>query len=109
MRKYIGDNGEMDHITVDSCHSRWIFDTEQRRFHRILKGPDFDTRMTTTEWEPYSKLHLDQDSDSFVVVLNDAGTRMLRSWRHTEGACTQCGGTGTVELSMDDIANAEGG
>lgn len=43
------------------------------------------------------------------MVLNDAGTRMLRSWRHTESECPQCGGTGTEELSVEDIASVEGG
>jgi len=44
-----------------------------------------------------------------VVVLDEAGTRMLRSWRHTGTVCPQCGDTGTQELSLDDIANVEGG
>jgi hypothetical protein len=43
-----------------------------------------------------------------VVVLNEAGTRMLRSWRHTGSLCPQCGGTGTEELSVDAIARVEG-
>jgi hypothetical protein len=38
------------------------------------------------------------------VVLNDTGTRMLRSWRHVENVCPQCGATGTEELSLNDIA-----
>jgi hypothetical protein len=30
---------------------------------------------------------------------------MIRSWRHT-GDCTQCGGHGTAEVSLEDIAAA---
>jgi hypothetical protein len=99
----------MGHLIVDSCHSRWVFDTERLRYRRILKGPEFEMRQTTTEWRPYHELHLDPHSDSFTVVLNEAGTQMLRSWRHMEGDCPLCGGTGTVELSVADIANVEGG
>jgi hypothetical protein len=99
----------MEQITLDSCHSQWVFDTERLRYRRVLKEPGLRVHPTMTEWAPYSELHLDEHSDSFVVVLNEAGTRMLRSWRHTEGVCDQCGDTGTVELSADDIAHFEGG
>jgi hypothetical protein len=99
----------MDHITVDSCHSRWVFDTERRRFRRILKGLGFDAHKAMTEWRPYRELQLDPNSESFVVVLDDAGTRMLRSWRHTGPSCPQCGDTGTEELALDDIATVVDG
>ena len=99
----------MDDISVDSCHSRWVFDTEHRRFRRILKGPGFDEHKAMTDWRPYHELALDPNSESFVVVLDEAGTRMLRSWRHREPVCPQCGATGTEELSVADIANVEGG
>ena len=55
--------------------------------------------MPATEWRPYFGLHLDPYSDSFVVMLNDTDTRMLRSWRHVEGVCPECGGRSTEELS----------
>jgi hypothetical protein len=54
-------------------------------------------------WEPYFALDVDPHSESFVVVLNEAGTRLLRSWRHVE-RCPQCGGEGTAELRLDPIA-----
>lgn len=98
---------ETGHITVDSCHSRWIFDTENHRFRRVLKGLGHGTEAATTDWRPYHELDLDPYSESFVVVLDEAGTRMLRSWRHTGVACPQCGDTGTEELSLDDIARVE--
>jgi hypothetical protein len=104
--------GDMDYLTVDSCHSRWVFDTEHRRFRRFLKGLGSEKRMLTTEWRPYHELHLDPHSDAFVVMLNDTDTRMLRSWRHMDGVCPQCGarGTGgTEELSLDDIAKVVDG
>jgi len=61
-------------------------------------------RMAVAEWHPYHDLFVDPLSDAFTVVLNDAGTRMLRSWRHREAVCSQCGAMGTEELPVDDIA-----
>lgn len=97
----------MRYTTLDSCHSRWVFDTENRRFRRILKGLGSGDHMPTTQWRPYFGLHLDPYSDSFVVMLNETDTRMLRSWRHVEGVCPQCGARATEELSLDDIAQVE--
>ena len=98
----------MDFITVDSCHSRWIFDTEHRRFRRILKGLAFGEGQATTDWRPYHHLEVDPDSDLFTVELDDTGTRVLRTWLHTGAVCPQCGNAGTEELSLDDIAHVEG-
>jgi hypothetical protein len=67
--------------------------------------------MAVAECNPYHELHVDPYSDSFTVVLNEAGSRMLRSSRHTEGVCSQCGAKGakrTKELPMEDIAHVEG-
>jgi len=97
----------MDYITVDSCHSRWIFDTEHRHFRRILKGLAIGANTATTDWRDYHELDFDPDTDSFVVVLDDTGTRVLRSWRHTGMSCPQCGHSETEELSVDDIAQEE--
>ena len=96
--------GNTDYLTIDSCHSMWIFDTEHLRFRRILKGLGHGKELATSEWRSYHGLHLDPYSDSFVVVLNDTDTRMLRSWRHRGSVCPQCGARGTEELSLEDIA-----
>jgi hypothetical protein len=98
----------MGYLTVDSCHSRWVFDTERLRFRRVPKGPGLELLMAMTQWRPYYDLQLDPDSDSFVVIMNEAGTRMLRSWRHTEAVCAQCGASRTEELSVEAIVVAEG-
>jgi hypothetical protein len=78
-------------IALDSCHSRWVFDTDVHRYRRVLRGPGFELRTVTTEWRPYYELHIEENSDSFVVVLNEEGTKMLRSWRHRDGECSNCG------------------
>jgi hypothetical protein len=89
----------------ESCNSTWVFDQEHMRFRRILKGIEVDDRSIRTEWRPYYGLEAADDSEAFTVLLNPEGTRMIRSWRHT-GACTQCGGHGTAELSLEAIEAA---
>lgn len=92
-------------LVLESCHSTWLFDTERMRFRRILKGLDLDARQASTAWRPYYGLELDPDSETFVVLLNEEGTRLLRSWRHVE-RCPQCGGEATAELSVDELRAA---
>jgi hypothetical protein len=89
-------------LVLESCHSTWVFDTENMRFRRILKGLDLDAHQATTAWRPYFGIELDPFSESFVVLLNPEGTRLLRSWRHVEH-CSQCGGEATGEFSVDDL------
>ncbi|HLG68750.1 MAG TPA: hypothetical protein VKV36_12890 [Acidimicrobiales bacterium] len=92
-------------MVLESCHSTWLFDTTRMRFRRILKGLDIDARNASTAWRPYYGLELDPFSESFVVLLNPEGTRLLRSWRHVEH-CSQCGGDATAELSVEELHNA---
>lgn len=90
---------------LESCHSTWLFDPDRMRFRRILKGLDLDARNASTAWRPYYGLELDPVSESFVVLLNPEGTRLLRSWRHVDH-CPQCGGEATAELSVDELRSA---
>ena len=92
-------------FVLESCHSTWLFDTERMRFRRVLKGLALDVHAATTAWRAYYGLELDPISESFVVLLNPEGTRLLRSWRHVEH-CPQCGGNQTAELSIDQLRNA---
>ena len=89
-------------LVVDSCHSTWLFDASAHRFRRILKGLDVDPAFAATDWRPYVRLELAEDTEAFAVVLNEAGTRRIRSWRHVDG-CDHCDGERTAELSVDDI------
>lgn len=91
-----------DVLVLDSCHSTWLFDLPGRRFRRVLKGIDVEPGMAATEWRPFERLELSESSESFVVVLNAAGTRRIRSWRHIDG-CEQCEGAHTTELSLEDV------
>ncbi|HVB91144.1 MAG TPA: hypothetical protein VND70_03490 [Acidimicrobiales bacterium] len=92
-------------FVLESCHSTWIFDTDRLRFRRVLKGLALETHAATTAWRAYFGLEIDAISESFVVMLNPEGTRLLRSWRHVE-QCPQCGGNQTAELSLDDLRSA---
>jgi hypothetical protein len=95
----------MEPFVVESCNSTWLFDADRHRFRRVLKGVDVGRHPAATEWRPYFHLDLDPHSESFVVVLNAEGTRLLRSWRHTQ-QCTQCGGQATAELSLEELRAA---
>jgi hypothetical protein len=95
----------MNIITLDSCHSTWIFDARQLRFCRILRGIAVGQRRISTEWRPYWELDIDPDARTFRVVLNEAGTRLIRSSIHTK-ECVECGGSPTTEVSLEDIQRA---
>ncbi len=99
--KYLDDRT----LVVESCNSTWLFDPTRLRFRRILKGLDLDVQHASTEWRPYYGLELDESSESFVVLLNPEGTRLLRSWRHVE-SCPQCDGQATEELSLEALRAA---
>jgi hypothetical protein len=87
---------------LESCNSTWVFDTERLRFRRILKGIEVQDRAVATAWRPYATLELSADSEAFTVLLNEEGTRMICSWRHTQD-CAQCGAQATTELSLEAI------
>lgn len=94
------DSAASERFTViESCHSTWLFDTEDQRFCRILKGVG---RSVATEWRRYHQLLLDPHSDAFLVFLDASRTRLLRSWRHTT-RCVECGGDVTAELSLAEL------
>ncbi len=98
----------MEPLIVESCHSTWIFDTENSRFRRVLKGISSVSGEASTAWRPCYGVEIDPMSESFVVLLNPEGTRLLRSWRHLDH-CAQCGGEATSELTIDELRAAAAG
>ena len=94
----------MDQIIIESCHSTWIIDMDNSRFRRVVKGSG-PSNTASTEWQACYGVEIDPLSESFVVLLNPEGTRLLRSWRHVEH-CSQCGGEATSELSLRDLRSA---
>lgn len=97
--------GAVEEIIIESCHSTWIIDMENSRFRRVVKGSNHHAAPASTEWQACYGVEIDPLSESFVVLLNPEGTRLLRSWRHVEH-CSQCGGEATSELSLRDLRSA---
>jgi hypothetical protein len=95
----------VDLLLFESCHSTWVFDTDGMRYRRILKGIEVEDHRVATEWRPYYGLVFGQGSETFTVMLNPEGTRMIRSWRHTHD-CPECGEQVTAELSQVDVETA---
>jgi hypothetical protein len=95
----------VEEIIIESCHSTWIIDMEHSRFRRLVKGSNNGATPASTEWQACYGVEIDPLSESFVVLLNPEGTRLLRSWRHVEH-CSQCGGEATSELSLRDLRTA---
>ncbi len=93
---------------IESCHSTWLFDTERLRFRRVLKGLDLDVEEASTAWRPYYRLDLDSRSDSFMVIVEPAGSRALRAWRHVAG-CPHCAGDVTAELPLSELRTPASG
>jgi hypothetical protein len=92
-------------ITLESCHSTWIFDPRQLRFCRILRGISSGRGRISTEWRPYSELEIDPRARTFTVNLNEERTRLVRSSIHTSD-CVACGASPTTEISLDEIQRA---
>jgi len=92
-------------LILESCHATWLFDTENMRFRRIVKGVELEGHPVATQWRRFFGLELDAESEGFTVLLNGEHTKMIRSWRHTQD-CTQCGGHVTAELSLDELQAA---
>lgn len=93
--------------TIESCSTCWVFDEDRHRFLRVPRGATVDVA-TATGWEPYVELRdPDGEEGGFVVVLNEDGTRLLRSTRHLPD-CTHCAEPATQELTILDIKAAVG-
>ena len=99
------DTDHVEEIVIESCHSTWIIDREHSRFRRVVKSAHRTSAPVATDWQPCYGIEIDPLSESFVVLLNPEGTRLLRSWRHVE-QCAQCGGEATSELSLRDLRSA---
>jgi hypothetical protein len=98
---------ELEPTILESCHSTWIFDTDRMRFRRILKGTEVGGQPVATGWRDYARLDAPANAETFTVFLNEAGSRMIRSWRHQAG-CTQCGEHDTRAMSLQMVRNAIG-
>jgi hypothetical protein len=79
---------------LESCAFTWIFDGATHLFRRVPRNARV-TLGIPAAWTPYSRLELDTTRSSFVVVLDETGTRLLRAWLHVD-PCDRC----TPEAAM---------
>ena len=93
-------------LVIESCNSTWLFDHDKSRFRRVPRGAPLDLPAPEAEWQRYFRLEVDPESDAFLVSLNESGSRLLRSFRHTP-PCQQCE-AGTAELSLEAIRHGAG-
>ena len=76
------------------------------RYRPDALPPDFEGdrgggQPVVTGWRTYARLEDPPDSETFTVYLNDAGSRMIRSWRHAAD-CAQCNEHLTTAMSLDE-------
>jgi hypothetical protein len=86
---------------IDSCHNTWEFDPERNRYRRHIKSPGRFSPAASA-WATYWGVIFDEDSESFVVLLNESGTRILRSYSHSPG-CSACADQHTEQLDLSAI------
>lgn len=88
-------------LVIESCSSTWVFDEPRGRFLRGPRGSNVEHLAASGDWDGYHRLE-QHDDGTFIVLLNEDGSRLLRSRRHAEG-CPRCGESPTEELSLDSI------
>jgi hypothetical protein len=91
---------------IESCNSTWLFDDARMRFRRVPKGTSIDVPAPPEEWERYYSLELDTATGAFIVTLNEAGTRLLRSYQHGT-PCEHCDANATAELSLEAVKHGD--
>lgn len=79
---------------LESCAFTWIFDGTTHLFRRVPRGARANLDIPAA-WTPYTRLEIDTTRSSFVVVLDETGTRLLRAWLHID-PCDRC----TPEAAM---------
>ena len=87
---------------LESCHSLWVFEPDRKRFRRVPRGTRLDIPSPESEWTAYHRLEVEPSSGAFAVALTADGTRVLRSWLHSD-PCRHCGADQTTELSLEAI------
>lgn len=102
-----GDRPGNDTQVIESCNSTWLFDAPRMRFRRVPKGTPIDVPAPPEEWQRYYSLEVDSDTGAFIVTLNEAGTRLLRSYRH-HVPCPHCDANATAELSLEAVKHGHG-
>ena len=77
---------------LESCSFHWIFDGPTHRFRRTPRDAGVWLE-SSAAWTGYHHLEIDDARSCFIVGLDEAGTRVLRAWLHTD-PCRRCGRAG---------------
>ena len=86
---------------IESCHSVWILDHEDKQFARLPIGSKADFSALKDQWERFYD-HEVHDDGSHVLVLNEPKTRLLRFFEHSE-PCPHCARDKTEELRVEPV------
>lgn len=69
---------------IETCNSLWVFDASRHRFLRLSRlHPQNLAFVPESAWTPYVTLTINADTGEFLATLNESGTRLVRSQRHT--------------------------
>lgn len=90
---------------IESCHSLWILDAEDKRFVRLPRDSKADAAALKEQWEPYYAHEL-HDDGAHVLALNTSKTRLLRFFEHSE-PCPHCARDKTEELRVEPAERAD--
>jgi hypothetical protein len=99
------DESKNDVTSIESCNSVWLFDVKAMEFKRKIRNTSGEADTVSTDWRPYFGLEVDESNKSFVVQLNESGTRLLKSWIH-KNPCNRCSDSNTTEISLEEINKA---
>ena len=83
---------------IETCNSLWLLDPALMQFCRVPKGSD-PANAVSAHWQAYFALEHEPDTGAFRVALDEARTRWLTSWRHTD-LCPRCAEEPTREVVL---------
>ena len=73
---------------VESCLYLFLFDSRSRRYRRVPRGTRVEYLNPAEGWEQYHSYDVDVDNGTFLVLLNEEGTRRMSArWHNEDCAC----------------------
>lgn len=69
---------------VESCLYLWLFDTAAKRYRRVPRGTRIEYLSDHEGWEPYYSVDVNFDAGTFLVLLNEEGSRRQSATWHSE-------------------------
>jgi hypothetical protein len=69
---------------VESCLYLWLFDPKAKQYRRVPRGTRIEYLNTSEGWEPYFSYDIHVEAGTFLVLLNEEGTRRQSATWHAE-------------------------